>query len=133
MSARTITTEMPIIITTDDLSDIGYAADTAYLKWVQAVVIKHWECFAPAEALASTLWIAVRHKVRYRTAGVAADRIVAKTSIKRLKGVRAIFTTIFYRDSEVLAEVESTWVCIDRTTKQPKALDSEVLSNFHIG
>ena len=105
---------MPIIITTDDLSDIGYAADTAYLKWVQAVVIKHWECFAPAEALASTLWIAVRHKVRYRTAGVAADRIVAKTSIKRLKGVRAIFTTIFYRDSEVLAEVESTWVCIDR-------------------
>ena len=43
MSARTITTEMPIIITTDDLSDIGYAADTAYLKWVQAVVITHWE------------------------------------------------------------------------------------------
>lgn len=133
MPISIIRTELPIFVATADLSEIGYVADTAYLKWVQAVVIKHWERFAPSADLASTLWIAVRHKISYHTAGIACDIIVARTSITRLKGVRAIFTTVFCREETLLAEVESTWVCIDSATKQPKALGPEVLRAFKVG
>ncbi len=63
MSASVTTTEMLVSAGSDDLTQMGYFADASYLRWVQAVVIMHWERFAPPAALASTLWIAVRHKI----------------------------------------------------------------------
>jgi hypothetical protein len=46
-------TEMPITLVPQDLSAIGHVMTAAYLNWVQAVVIKHWEPFAPEAAQAS--------------------------------------------------------------------------------
>ena len=132
MSASVITTEMLVSAGSDDLTQMGYFADASYLRWVQAVVIMHWERFAPPAALASTLWIAVRHKMSYWAPGTMRDDIVARTKITRLKGVRAVFVTVFCREDTMLAEVESTWVCLDSVTKQPKALEAAVLQAFQI-
>jgi hypothetical protein len=55
IAAEPTKTEMPITLVLQDLSAIGYVETSAYLNWVQAVVIKHWERFAPEAAQASTL------------------------------------------------------------------------------
>lgn len=126
----TMMTEMPIEVDTQDLTLSGYIETTAYLRGVQAVVIKHWERFAPESAQASTLWIAVRHIISHHAAGRAGDAVVASTRIKRLKGVRALFLTTLSSKDKRLAHVESTWVCLDSVTKLPKALEPDVLRLF---
>jgi acyl-CoA thioester hydrolase len=124
------TTDMPIKLVAQDLDSIGYIDTAAYLRWVQAVVIMHWERFAPEDAQTSTLWIAMRHIVTHRAPGRISDVITARTWIKRSRGVRAVFITIFMRDEQQLAEIESTWVCLDSVTKLPKALDPDVVCLF---
>jgi acyl-CoA thioester hydrolase len=86
MPAEPTKTEMPIKLVPQDLSTIGYIETAAYLKWVQAVVIKHWERFAPEAAQASTLWIAVRHVISHHAPGLAGDSLTASTWIKRSRG-----------------------------------------------
>jgi acyl-CoA thioester hydrolase len=130
MTTKPITTEMLFELDARDLTLTGYIDTAAYLKWVQAVVIMHWERFAPETARASTLWIAVKHTISHHTAGSADDAVVASTRIKRLKGVRALFVTTLNSKNKRLAEVESTWVCLDSVTKLPKALEPEVLFLF---
>jgi acyl-CoA thioester hydrolase len=130
MTTKPITTEMLFELDARDLTLTGYIDTAAYLKWVQAVVIMHWERFAPETARASTLWIAVKHTISHHAAGSADDAVVASTRIKRLKGVRALFVTTLNSKNKRLAEVESTWVCLDSVTKLPKALEPEVLFLF---
>lgn len=130
MPAEHPSTEMPIKLATKDLNAIGYIETAAYLRWVQAVVIKHWERFASETARASTLWIAVRHSISHHQPGRADDNLVARTRVKRLRGVRALFTTTVSSGGEQLVEIESTWVCLDRETKLPKALDPDIVSLF---
>ncbi|MBB5712644.1 acyl-CoA thioesterase [Sphingomonas xinjiangensis] len=123
-------TEMPIELVAQDLNAIGYIETAAYLKWVQAVVIKHWERFASEAAQASTLWIAVKHVISHQAAGHASDALVARTQIKKLKGVRALFVTTVSNGETRLVDIESTWVCLDSITKLPKALDPDVVRLF---
>lgn len=130
MTTEPVITEMLVELDARDLTPTGYIDTAAYLRWVQAVVIRHWERFAPETARASTLWIAVKHKISHHAAGSADDAIVASTRIKRLKGVRALFVTTLSSKDKRLAEVESTWVCLDSVTKLPKALEPEVLYLF---
>jgi acyl-CoA thioester hydrolase len=130
MPAEPTKTEMPIKLVPQDLSTIGYIETAAYLKWVQAVVIKHWERFAPEAAQASTLWIAVRHVISHHAPGLAGDSLTASTWIKRSRGVRALFVTTISCGNKRLADVESTWVCLDSATKLPKALDADVVRHF---
>jgi len=125
-----VTTEMRVVAGAEDIGPIGYVVDEAYLRWVQTVVLMHWERFAPAEARASTLWVAVRHGIQYHAPAARGDHITARTAIRRLRGVRAVFSTVFGREDTVLAEIESTWVCIDRASLSPKAIDPQVLAVF---
>jgi len=89
MPAAPTTTEMTIELTARDTTAIGYIDTSAYLRWVQAVVIMHWERFAPQAVQATTLWIAVRHLIAHHAPGRAGDALTATTRIKRLGGVRA--------------------------------------------
>jgi acyl-CoA thioester hydrolase len=130
VTTEPITTEMLVELDAHDLTPTGYIDTAAYLRWVQAVVIMHWERFASETAQASTLWIAVKHTISHHAAGNADDTIVASTRIKRLKGVRALFVTTLSSQDKRLAEVESTWVCLDSITKLSKALEPEVICLF---
>jgi acyl-CoA thioester hydrolase len=123
-------TDMPITLVPQDLSAIGYVVTAAYLNWVQAVVIKHWEPFAPEAAQASTFWIAIRHVITHHAAGRAGDSLAASTWIERSKGTRALFVTTISCGKTALAQVESTWVCLDGAAKRPKAIHPEVARCF---
>jgi acyl-CoA thioester hydrolase len=123
-------TAMRIEVRESDISVIGYIDAVSYLRWVQDAVVLHWQRFAPATAQASTLWIAVRHVINYRSVGRWQDNVVVRTTIKRLKGVRAVFSTDIVSGDRCLADIESTWVSLGAASGQPKALDQDVVRLF---
>jgi acyl-CoA thioester hydrolase len=123
-------THLEIVPAPNDLNHEGMVDGPAYLRWVQTVVIAHWERLAPDAALKSTQWIAVRHCVRHRAPSRAGEHLVASTRITRLGGVRAAFSTIISRRAVVIVEVDSIWVCLDSATGKPKTIEADVRAAF---
>ena len=120
----------PIGIRPDDIDHMGHVNNSVYLKWVQDAVVKFWETVAPPEAVSRHLWIALAHEIQYRRPTFLDDVVVADVIAERVAGAKAMFTTVIKRGEEVLAEVKSTWCCLDAVTKRPARLARDVAGRF---
>ncbi len=121
---------LAIDIVPDDIDFMGHVNNARYLGWVQDAVLAHWRKLAPAEALASRAWVALKHEITYRKPAFIDDEVIAKTVLDSIKGARAFYTTIIARGEEVLAEVKSSWCCIDAETLRPARIGEEIATYF---
>ncbi|KQR83048.1 acyl-CoA thioesterase [Sphingomonas sp. Leaf343] len=113
-----------------DIDFMGHVNNASYLKWVQEAVISHWQKLAPAEAVAAHLWVALRHEITYRKPAFLDDEVIATVILEKVQGARAFYDTVIRRGEEVLAEVKSSWCCIDATTHRPARLTRAVIDRF---
>ncbi|MEE4452135.1 thioesterase family protein [Novosphingobium resinovorum] len=120
----------PIGIDPEDIDFMGHVNNASYLKWVQAAVLDHWRALAPAEAAASHLWVAIKHEITYRKPAFLEDDVIATVLLEKVQGARAFYETVIRRGEEVLAEVRSSWCCIDADTKRPARLARDVIQRF---
>ena len=119
-----------IQIQPDDIDFMGHVNNARYLSWVQDAVLSHWKKLAPAEALASRAWVAIKHEITYRKPAFLDDEVFANTVLESVKGARAFYSTVIKRGEEVLAEVQSSWCCIDAETLRPARIGEEVKGFF---
>jgi acyl-CoA thioester hydrolase len=120
----------PIGIGPDDIDHMGHVNNSVYLRWVQEAVVAYWEKAAPAEAVARHLWVALKHEITYRRPAFLDDQIVANVVAEGVQGARAFFSTVIRRGEDVVAEVKSSWCCLDAATKRPARLAREVVARF---
>ncbi len=120
----------PIGIDPADIDHMGHVNNSVYLKWVQDAVVKFWESVAPSDAVTRHLWVALQHQITYRRPAFLEDNIVADVVAEGAAGAKAMFTTMIMRGEEVLAEVKSTWCCLDAVSKRPARLAREVIARF---
>jgi acyl-CoA thioester hydrolase len=120
----------PLPIRPDDIDHMGHVNNSVYLKWVQDAVVRYWESLAPPEAIAKHLWVALRHEIAFRRPTFLDDIVVADVIAERMEGAKAYFTTVIKRGETVLAEVKSTWCCLDAVTKRPARLAREIAQKF---
>jgi acyl-CoA thioester hydrolase len=113
-----------------DIDHMGHVNNSVYLKWVQEAVIRYWESLAPPEAVARHLWVALSHEIRYRRPAFLEDKIVADVIADRIEGAKAFFTTLIKRGEVVVAEVTSSWCCLDAVTRRPARLARDIASRF---
>ncbi len=122
--------EFPIDVAQDDIDFMGHVNNASYLKWVQAAVISHWQRLAPAEAVAEHLWVALKHEITYRRPAFLDDDVVATVLLEKVQGARAFYETVIRRGGEVLAEVKSSWCCLDKATMKPARVAQGVIDHF---
>jgi len=120
----------PIPIDASDIDFMGHVNNASYLKWVQAAVISHWQRLAPAEAVATHAWVALRHEITYRKPAFLDDEVIATVLLEKVQGARAFYQTIIRRGEDVLAEVKSSWCYIDAKTQRPARLARDVIDRF---
>ena len=120
----------PIGIDPADIDFMGHVNNASYLKWVQAAVISHWQRLAPPEAVAEHLWVALKHEITYRKPAFLEDDVIATVLLEKVQGARAFYETIIKRGEEVLAEVKSSWCCLDAETLRPARLARDVVERF---
>ena len=113
-----------------DIDFMGHVNNASYLKWVQAAVINHWQRFAPAEAIAEHLWVALKHEITYRKPTFLDDVVIATVLLEKVQGARAFYETVIRRGEDVLAEVKSSWCCLDAETLRPARVAREVIEHF---
>ena len=113
-----------------DIDHMGHVNNAVYLKWVQDAVIDYWQSVAPPEAVATHLWVALKHEITYRRPTFLQDTVVAEVIAEKVLGARAMFTTVLRRGEEVLSEIKSSWCCLDAVTQRPARLAREVVPRF---
>lgn len=113
-----------------DIDFMGHVNNASYLKWVQAAVLGHWERFAPNDAVAAYRWIALKHEIVYRKPALLEDDVIATVLLEKVQGVRAFYETIIRRGEEVLAEIKSSWCCLDASTLRPTRLADNIIERF---
>jgi len=114
----------------DDIDFMGHVNNASYLKWVQAAVLDHWRALAPTEAVTRHLWVALKHEITYRKPTFLEDDVIATVLLEKVQGARAFYETVIRRGEEVLAEVKSSWCCLDADTLRPARLAREVIQHF---
>lgn len=120
----------PITVVPDDIDFMGHVNNARYLNWVQEAVLAHWRKLAPADEVASKAWVALKHEITYRKPAFLEDDVIARTVLESIKGARAFYSTVIHRGEEVLAEVKSSWCCIDAETLRPARIGEEVTRFF---
>lgn len=113
-----------------DIDHMGHVNNSVYLKWVQEAVVRYWEKVAPSEAVGQHLWVALRHEIEFRRPTFLEDAVVADVIAEQVKGAKAFFTTVIRRGETVLAEVKSTWCCLDASSLRPARLSQDVVRRF---
>jgi len=119
-----------LAVAADDIDFMGHVNNSVYLKWVQEAVTAYWRRVAPAEAVAQHLWVALKHEITYRRPAFLEDNVVAQVVAEGMHGARAFFHTLIKRGEEVLAEVRSSWCCLDAATQRPARLARDVVRMF---
>ena len=113
-----------------DIDHMGHVNNSVYLRWVQEAVVRYWERVAPADAVAKHLWVALKHDIEFRRPTFLDDVIVADVIAEQMQGARAFFTTVIRRGEDVLAEVKSTWCCLDAGSMRPARLAKDIVCRF---
>jgi len=117
-----------------DIDHMGHVNNAVYLRWVQDAVVRYWTETAPPEAVAAHLWVALKHEITYRAPAFLDDQVIAGVVAESVQGARAFFTTMIRRSGDlgeqVLAEVKSSWCCLDAATLRPARLAKDVVARF---
>jgi acyl-CoA thioester hydrolase len=121
---------VPIAVDPADIDFMGHVNNASYLKWVQDAVIDHWKALAPADAVAAHLWVALKHEITYRRPTFLDDAVIAHVILEKVQGARAFYETVIKRGEDVLAEVKSSWCCLDAETLRPARLARELVEKF---
>ncbi len=119
-----------IRILPDDIDFMGHVNNARYLTWVQDAVVSHWRSLAPPDEVAAKLWVALKHEITYRKPAFLDDQVIASTVLEKVEGARAFYATLIKRGEEVLAEVQSSWCCIDAETMRPARIAKDVIARF---
>jgi acyl-CoA thioester hydrolase len=119
-----------ISIAATDIDFMGHVNNAVYLRWVQDAVISYWQKVAPAEAVAQHLWVALKHEITYRAPAFKDDMVLAEVIATGVQGSRAFFTTMIQRGDTILAEVKSSWCCIDTVTRRPARIARDLAARF---
>ncbi|RZM12653.1 MAG: acyl-CoA thioesterase [Sphingomonas sp.] len=120
----------PIDVAPSDIDFMGHVNNARYLAWVQDAVVSHWRKLAPADAVAQHLWVALKHEITYRKPAFLEDEVIATVILEKVQGARAFYETVIRRGEEVLAEVKSSWCCLDAETMRPSRLAKSVVDRF---
>ena len=125
--------DFAVAIDPADIDFMGHVNNASYLKWVQAAVLNHWERLAPAEDVARHLWVALKHEITYRKPAFLDDDVIATVILEKVQGARAFYDTVIRRGETVLAEVKSSWCCLDAETLRPSRIADGIRTRFFAG
>jgi acyl-CoA thioester hydrolase len=120
----------PVHILPADIDFMGHVNNARYLNWVQDAVVAHWEKLAPPQAVAEHLWVALKHEITYRKPAFLNDEVIATVVLEKVEGVRAFYSTLIKRGDELLAEVKSSWCCLDAQTLRPARIAKDIAAHF---
>lgn len=126
--------EKLIIVSDDDIDELGHVNNIVYLRWVQQIATEHWRRDAPPEDQEILVWVVRRHEIDYKKPAFKSDEILAHTWVGKAKKLQFERYSEFKRKSDgvVLALAKTIWVPISKKTGKPTFVSDEVRRLFSV-
>lgn len=124
--------EKIIKVTKNDIDELNHVNNVVYLKWINVVSMEHWYLLSNDTINSKYIWVASRHEIDYLKPAFLDEEIVIKTYIATLKGVKSIRRVEIYRENQLLAKSETTWVLLDAKTQKLTRIPIEISKLFNL-
>jgi acyl-CoA thioester hydrolase len=126
--------ELELSVSSDEIDGLGHVNNVVYLHWVQKIATAHWTEAATPEQQEQIAWVAIRHEIDYHKPAFADDRIVLRTHVGEVSGVKFERFVQIYKRSDtgdvLLAKARSLWAAIDPKTMKPKRVPAGLNEQF---
>ena len=115
-----------------DIDENGHVNNVVYLRWAQDMGVAHWRSLAPPEALATWVWVALRHEIDYRRELKLGEIARGRTWVAEApQGPRFDrFIRIDGPDGAMCAQVVTTWVLVEQATGRPRRVPDWITGMF---
>ncbi len=116
----------------EDIDMLGHVNNAVWVRWIQDVATLHWLAVAPAEHVATYLWVVTRHEIDYRGNVGPGETVRAKTWVGAApRGARFDRLMEFTgSDGKVKVAAKSTWALIDRASGRLLRVPEAVAAPF---
>jgi acyl-CoA thioester hydrolase len=113
-----------------EIDELNHVNNVVYLQWVNDVSALHWDSLSNDEINLKYIWVAVRHEIDYLKPAFLNEKIIIKTWIATLEGVKSVRKVEIYKGEELLAKSKTTWVLLDAKTQKITRIPKEIEEIF---
>lgn len=104
----------------------NHVNNLVYLQWALEVSKQHWLQNASEELAQSYYWVVRSHHVEYKKQSFLDDHLTVETFVSAIAGPFSERKVRILKESDVIAEVNSKWCLIERTTQKLKRIPKEI-------
>lgn len=125
--------EIEIEVKVNDIDELNHVNNVVYVQWIQDVAKAHWESLATKAIQDKYIWVVLRHEVDYLGQAILGNELIAKTWVSWSEGVRSE-RQVEIRNKEtgkVIVKSKTLWCLLDKVTRRPKRIESDIISIFH--
>lgn len=116
-----------------DIDELGHVNNIVYLRYAQDIATAHWRARAAPEDVRAFVWVVARHEVDYRAPLELGDQVEVRTWVddapRGATWARFIEVAKQGQDKPA-AQIKSTWVLLDASTRRPRRVTQEMAAPF---
>lgn len=117
-----------IIVSQNDIDELGHVNNIVYVRWVQEAAAAHWNHLADEGTRSENAWVVVRHEVDYLAPALITDEVIAKTWVGESGGAKSIrYVDICSKTGKIFAKAKTTWCLLNAQNMRPKRIDEKML------
>ncbi len=120
-----------VVVSENDIDENLHVNNLVYLRWAQGISGRHWRALAAPEAIQNFLWVVAHQEISYIKEAFVGDTLTITTWIhatEKAKSYRHI--EIKNSNNQLVAKVIITWYLLDRATKKPQRIPTEIIELF---
>lgn len=126
---------LEVIVSPEDIDDLGHASNIVYLRWVQDAALAHTVALGLGQAEYKALgkaWVVRKHEIEYLRPAFAGDRLCIQTRVASMSVASSVRKTRILRGGEEVCRAETDWVFVEAARGRPCRIPPEVRDSFPV-
>ena len=111
----------------EHLDSLRHVNNQIYLQWVNDIAKSHWAYLTSGKFDQRYFWVIRRHEIDYLRQALLNDELSIVTWVGETEGVWSVRHVQIKRGEELLVDVKTTWILIDKVNNRPVRISPEVL------
>jgi len=116
-----------LIVKEEHLDSLRHVNNQIYLQWVNDIAKSHWAFLTSGKFDQRYFWVIRRHEIDYLRPAHLNDMLNILTWVGETEGVWSVRHVQIKKGEELLVDVKTTWILIDKEKNRPMRISEEVL------
>lgn len=120
-----------INVTSDHIDFNNHVNNLVYLQWALDISREHWLSLADEKITDHYFWVVRKHEIDYFKQSFEGDNLEINTYVASIRGPFSERIVQIRKESEMIVEVKSNWVFLERSSQKLKRVPEEIQTLFN--